>query len=123
VLVSLFLQIEAKSDHLFAVFSIILSLEMSVLFQLRVNHLQIVFSRPIRWIFALHGDLIVPFCFAGISSGNQSCGLRNSSLANFKVEAAELYLHTLEKAGILIDMQVRWAHIIFSCAMSCFDFS
>uniref|UniRef100_A0A0E0HJK6 glycine--tRNA ligase n=1 Tax=Oryza nivara TaxID=4536 RepID=A0A0E0HJK6_ORYNI len=72
----------------------------------------IVFSRPIRWIFALHGDLIVPFCFAGISSGNQSCGLRNSSLANFKVEAAELYLHTLEKAGILIDMQERKQRIL-----------
>jgi len=27
----------------------------------------------------------VPFSFAGISSGNSSCGLRNSSVANFKV--------------------------------------
>ncbi|RLM54945.1 glycine--tRNA ligase, chloroplastic/mitochondrial 2 [Panicum miliaceum] len=44
----------------------------------------IVFSRPIRWILALHGDFVVPFSFAGISSGNSSCGLRNSSVANFK---------------------------------------
>ncbi|XP_006656540.2 glycine--tRNA ligase, chloroplastic/mitochondrial 2 [Oryza brachyantha] len=72
----------------------------------------IVFSRPIRWIFALHGDLIVPFCFAGISSGNQSCGLRNSSFANFEVETAELYLHTMEKAGIVIDMQERKRQIL-----------
>ncbi|GJN29961.1 hypothetical protein PR202_gb18231 [Eleusine coracana subsp. coracana] len=68
---------------------------------------QIVFSRPIRWILALHGDSVMPFSFAGISSGNQSCGLRNSPLANFKVEAAESYLHTVENAGILIDMQER----------------
>ncbi|KAK3128152.1 hypothetical protein QOZ80_6BG0457650 [Eleusine coracana subsp. coracana] len=67
----------------------------------------IVFSRPIRWILALHGDSVMPFSFAGISSGNQSCGLRNSPLANFKVEAAESYLHTVENAGILIDMQER----------------
>ncbi|KAJ1257510.1 hypothetical protein BS78_10G001800 [Paspalum vaginatum] len=67
----------------------------------------IVFSRPIRWILALHGDFVVPFSFAGISSGNQSCGLRNSSLANFKVETAESYLRTVEKSGILIDMQER----------------
>lgn len=67
----------------------------------------IVFSRPIRWILALHGDFVVPFYFAGISSGNQSCGLRNSSLANFKVETAESYLGTVEKAGILINMQER----------------
>ncbi|TVU12952.1 hypothetical protein EJB05_46619 [Eragrostis curvula] len=67
----------------------------------------IVFSRPIRWILALHGDSVVPFSFAGISSGNQSCGLRNSPLANFKVETAESYLRTVEDAGILIDIQER----------------
>ncbi|XP_039807710.1 glycine--tRNA ligase, chloroplastic/mitochondrial 2-like isoform X3 [Panicum virgatum] len=67
----------------------------------------IVFSRPIRWILALHGDFVVPFSFAGISSGNSSCGLRNSSVANFKVETAESYLSTVGKAGLLIDMQER----------------
>ncbi|CAN6202867.1 unnamed protein product [Urochloa humidicola] len=67
----------------------------------------IVFSRPIRWILALHGDSVVPFSFAGISSGNSSCGLRNSSTANFKVETAESYLSAVEKAGLLIDMQER----------------
>uniref|UniRef100_A0A3B6T784 glycine--tRNA ligase n=2 Tax=Triticum aestivum TaxID=4565 RepID=A0A3B6T784_WHEAT len=72
----------------------------------------IVFSRPVRWIMALHGDLVVPFSFAGISSGSQSCGLRNSSLANFKVETAESYLHTVEKAGIVIDVQERRAKIL-----------
>jgi len=24
------------------------------------------FSRPIRWIMALHGDVVVPFAFAGV---------------------------------------------------------
>ncbi|XP_066376222.1 uncharacterized protein [Miscanthus floridulus] len=62
----------------------------------------IVFSRPIRWILALHDGFVVPFYYAGISSGNQSCGLRNPSLANFKVETAESYLRAVEKAGILI---------------------
>ena len=33
----------------------------------RLFHSQIVFSRPIRWILALHGDFVVPFYFAGIS--------------------------------------------------------
>lgn len=77
----------------------------------------IVFSRPIRWILALHGDVVVPFSFAGISSGSQSCGLRNSSLANFKVETAESYLCTVEKAGVLIDMQDRKAKILDDSSM------
>ncbi|KAK4592657.1 hypothetical protein RGQ29_016976 [Quercus rubra] len=29
---------------------------------------QIMFSRPIRWILALHGDVVVPFMFAGVLS-------------------------------------------------------
>ncbi|XP_034590564.1 glycine--tRNA ligase, chloroplastic/mitochondrial 2 isoform X2 [Setaria viridis] len=72
----------------------------------------IVFSRPIRWILALHGDFVVPFSFAGISSGNSSCGLRNSSVANFKVETAESYLSAVEKAGLLIDMQERKERVL-----------
>lgn len=28
--------------------------------------LQVMFSRPIRWILALHGDVVVPFTFAGV---------------------------------------------------------
>ncbi|KAM0920529.1 hypothetical protein ACQ4PT_007477 [Festuca glaucescens] len=77
----------------------------------------IVFSRPVRWIMALHGDLVVPFSFAGISSGSQSCGLRNSSLASFKVETAESYLRTVEKAGIMIDMKERKAKILDDSSM------
>ncbi|KAJ3672549.1 hypothetical protein LUZ60_007270 [Juncus effusus] len=73
---------------------------------------QILFSRPIRWILALHGDLIVPFAFAGVSSGKQSCGLRNSSLATFKVESAESYLDGIKKAGISIDINERKEKII-----------
>lgn len=39
-------------------------------------HLQIVFSRPIRWILALHGDSVVPFSFAGISRYYILCSLQ-----------------------------------------------
>ncbi|XP_072994242.1 glycine--tRNA ligase, chloroplastic/mitochondrial 2 isoform X1 [Typha latifolia] len=67
----------------------------------------VVFSRPVRWILAMHGDLVVPFTFAEVSSGRQSCGLRNSSSAILEVECAESYLDTVKKAGILIDMQER----------------
>lgn len=24
------------------------------------------FSRPIRWVLALHGDVVIPFAFAGV---------------------------------------------------------
>ncbi|XP_020584417.1 glycine--tRNA ligase, chloroplastic/mitochondrial 2 [Phalaenopsis equestris] len=73
---------------------------------------QVMFSRPVRWILALHGDLVIPFNFAGVSSGKQSYGLRNSHSVLLEVETAESYLPTIMKAGILIDMKVRKDRIL-----------
>ncbi|KAK1324482.1 hypothetical protein QJS10_CPA01g02805 [Acorus calamus] len=67
---------------------------------------QVMFSRPIRWILALHGSALVPFAFAGILSGKLSRGLRNSSSAGLEVECAESYADLVTKAGILIDVEV-----------------
>ncbi|KAK1274219.1 hypothetical protein QJS04_geneDACA012516 [Acorus gramineus] len=67
---------------------------------------QVMFSRPIRWILALHGSAFVPFAFAGILSGKLSHGLRNSS-AGLEVECAESYADLVTKAGILIDVEER----------------
>ncbi|KAH0452707.1 hypothetical protein IEQ34_020006 [Dendrobium chrysotoxum] len=53
---------------------------------------KVMFSRPIRWILALHGDLVVPFNFAGVTSGKQSCGLRNSHSV-FLEERRDRILH------------------------------
>ncbi|CAL9067224.1 unnamed protein product [Musa banksii] len=73
---------------------------------------QVMFSRPIRWILALHGDMVLPFAFAGVSSGRQSCGLRNSSSAILEVESAESYLHKMMEAGILINIEERKEKIL-----------
>ncbi|KAK7286979.1 hypothetical protein RJT34_22367 [Clitoria ternatea] len=68
---------------------------------------QVMFSRPIRWILALHGDAVVPFLFAGVMSGNLSCGLRNSSSVIFQVESAESYSDAMKNAGINVSVEDR----------------
>ncbi|XP_048504508.1 glycine--tRNA ligase, chloroplastic/mitochondrial 2 isoform X2 [Beta vulgaris subsp. vulgaris] len=68
---------------------------------------QVVFSRPIRWIMALHGDVIIPFTFAGVSSGNLTYGLRNTPFATVEVEKAESYVAVMENAGISVDIEER----------------
>ncbi|KAK6918661.1 Glycine-tRNA ligase, beta subunit [Dillenia turbinata] len=73
---------------------------------------QVFFSRPIRWILALHGDLVVPFRFAGVSSGNSSFGLRNTASATVKVESAESYAGLMKIAGISIDIEERKRKIL-----------
>ncbi|KAM6542280.1 hypothetical protein CsatB_006727 [Cannabis sativa] len=68
---------------------------------------QVMFSRPIRWILALHGDVVVPFTFAGILSGNKSFGLRNTPSATFMVETAESYVDQIKNTGINIEIEKR----------------
>ncbi|XP_042490114.1 glycine--tRNA ligase, chloroplastic/mitochondrial 2 [Macadamia integrifolia] len=68
---------------------------------------QVMFSRPIRWILALHGDVVVPFMFAGVLSGNLSYGLRSTPSATVEVENAECYIGELKKAGISISIEDR----------------
>ncbi|EPS68500.1 hypothetical protein M569_06268, partial [Genlisea aurea] len=68
---------------------------------------EVMFSRPIRWLLALHGDLIVPFTFTGILSDNVSRGLRNTSSATIKVGNAESYSEVMQNAGIAVDIKLR----------------
>ncbi|KAH0980588.1 hypothetical protein GBA52_007765 [Prunus armeniaca] len=68
---------------------------------------QVMFSRPVRWILALHGDVVVPFTFAEVLSGNLSYGLRNTSSATVVVESAESYAGAMRNAGINIEMEER----------------
>lgn len=68
---------------------------------------EVMFSRPIRWILALHGDVAVPFVYAGVLSGNLSHGLRNTPSATVKVASAESYTDVMQHAGIAISMEQR----------------
>ncbi|OVA10589.1 Glycine-tRNA ligase [Macleaya cordata] len=68
---------------------------------------QVMFSRPIRWILALHGDVVVPFSFAGVLSGSLSYGLRNTPSATVEVENAEAYVGVMKKAGLMVEIEER----------------
>ncbi|GAB4839962.1 Glycine--tRNA ligase, chloroplastic/mitochondrial 2 [Ancistrocladus abbreviatus] len=80
--------------------------KLSFLKSMRWNS-QVMFSRPIRWIMALHGDVVIPFIFAGVFSGNLSYGLRNTPTATFKVESAESYTDLMKNAGISAAIEER----------------
>jgi len=38
------------------------------------------FSRPVRWLLALHGETPLPFAFAGLQAGATSQGLRSDGI-------------------------------------------
>ncbi|KAK2405873.1 glycine--tRNA ligase, chloroplastic/mitochondrial [Trifolium repens] len=73
---------------------------------------QVMFSRPIRWILALHGDVVVPFWFAGVMSGNSFCGLRNTTSAVVQIENAESYSVAIRNAGVNVVVEDRKKTIV-----------
>ena len=78
---------------------------------MRWNESRVSFSRPVRWLLALHGETVVPFSFARNTSGRVTRGLRFAPEAEFAVESPQDYLLKIENQGIILDPQVREAEI------------
>ncbi len=65
------------------------------------------FSRPIRWLLAVHGDRVVPFEYGGMVSGGSTRPLRGSQTGELPISTASDYLKTLEANEILPDVATR----------------
>ncbi len=74
---------------------------------MRWNRSNIYFSRPIRWLVALFGDLVIPFEYAGVKSGNLTRGLRTTQPAEFMVRDAADYFSQMLAQGIILEKSQR----------------
>jgi len=79
---------------------------------MRWNDSGVAFSRPIRWYVALLGDMVIPFEYAGVVSGNISRGLRPYDSPEIKIPSADKYFDTIREAGIVLDKEERKASIV-----------
>jgi glycyl-tRNA synthetase len=79
---------------------------------MRWNDSGVAFSRPIRWYVALLGDMVIPFEYAGVVSGNVSRGLRPYDSPEIKITSADKYFDIIREAGILLDKEERKASIV-----------
>ncbi|KAD4982620.1 hypothetical protein E3N88_19291 [Mikania micrantha] len=73
---------------------------------------EVLFSRPIRWILALHGDAIVPFAFAGVLRQVVTSCIALHYIILYKsacvyVDSAESYANVMQEAGISVDTEQR----------------
>jgi glycyl-tRNA synthetase len=73
----------------------------------RGEGLGITFSRPIRWLVCLLGDQVIPFEYAGLSSGRVSRGARPVGSPRVEISAAADYLPAMTAQGILVDVDER----------------
>ena len=79
---------------------------------MRWNESNVAFSRPIRWLLALHGRGVVPFEYAGYQSGRETQRLRFSNPVIVQVESPEDYLAEMAAEGIILNPEVRMAEIV-----------
>jgi glycyl-tRNA synthetase len=74
---------------------------------MRWNASNIAYSRPLRWLLALHGPAVVPFTYAGVQSSRTTYGLRPVGSPAIEVANAHDYLPAIEQATILLDGDKR----------------
>ncbi|MCL4271497.1 MAG: glycine--tRNA ligase subunit beta [Anaerolineales bacterium] len=79
---------------------------------MRWNDSGVAFSRPIRWYVALLGDMVIPFEYAGVVSGNVTRGLRPYDSPEMTIPSAEKYFDVIRELGIVLDKEERKASIV-----------
>ncbi|KPL82456.1 hypothetical protein SE15_09895 [Thermanaerothrix daxensis] len=78
---------------------------------MRWNSSGVAFSRPIRWLVALHGETVIPFTYAGLTSGRVTRGLRFAEPATFALSHPRDYRIFLERQGVVVEPEIRRARI------------
>jgi len=78
---------------------------------MRWNATNVAYSRPLRWIVALHRRQVIPFAYAGVESGRTSRGLRPYDSPAIRIDDAGNYEQLMAANGIVIDVAKRRAII------------
>lgn len=74
---------------------------------MRWNDTNISFSRPLRWIVALFGDMTIPFTYAGVASGNTTRGIRPYGSPEQSLGDAAAYFSFMKTQGVVLDREAR----------------
>ncbi|KAK9839286.1 hypothetical protein WJX81_005719 [Elliptochloris bilobata] len=72
---------------------------------------EVTFSRPVRWLLALHGSRVLPFAFGPLRAGPSTRLLRSDMAAEAQLADAASYLPRLEAAGITLCAERRTSDI------------
>jgi len=78
---------------------------------MRWNASGVAFSRPVRWLVALLGDAVIPFQYAGLTSGRTSRSSRPQDSVAFEIARADEYLSLLAEREIVVNPEERRAII------------
>jgi len=79
---------------------------------MRWNESGTAFSRPIRWLLALHGANVIPFEYAGLEADRLTRGLRFLEPASKAITLPAEHSEYLQSQGILLDVDMRKESIL-----------
>lgn len=65
------------------------------------------FARPLQWLLALLDGAVVPVSFAGVTSGNTTCGHRYHAPAPVAVDSVASYMAALEAGRVMLSRADR----------------
>ena len=74
---------------------------------MRWNDSGVAFSRPIRWLLAMHGNSVINFEYAGLIAGQVTRGLRFNNPENIGISSAEEYFNAMQDQNIIIYPEKR----------------
>ncbi len=74
---------------------------------MRWNQTGVAFSRPIRWMLALHGEQVIPLTYAGITANRETHMLRFDDPPAQAIRDLDDYMRRLKEAGIILDENSR----------------
>jgi glycyl-tRNA synthetase len=83
---------------------------------MRWNQTNVSYSRPLRWLVALYGPRVVPFTYAGVTSGRTSRGLRPYGSPPITIDAAASYARLMQEHRIMTPVEARQAAITTAAA-------
>ncbi|HYO87518.1 MAG TPA: glycine--tRNA ligase subunit beta, partial [Candidatus Limnocylindrales bacterium] len=78
---------------------------------MRWNASGVAFSRPIRWLVALIGEVVIPVAYAGVASGRITRGLRPYNSPEYLLTSSAEYFEVLRKQGIILSREARRTQI------------
>ncbi len=74
---------------------------------MRWNQSGINYSRPLRWFVALFGADVIPFSYAGVTSGRNSRGLRPYDSPIIEISDADAYAAAMRENMIILSTEER----------------
>jgi glycyl-tRNA synthetase len=78
---------------------------------MRWNASGVSFSRPIRWIVALHGTLGISFSYADVPSDGMTRGIRPLGSPEIVLGSVSTYFNEMEAQGVILNIAARRAAI------------